>query len=162
MTRRWTLPGKSSSPNYEGSSANLVKTGLPLQSALGSETGRRRRSTRVLLTLPVVISGIDENGRPFETDGETISVNKHGARIRVKHLLRCTEVRITIRSQQRSQQARVVYVDETHESEYGIELEKPENFWGVYFPPADWESPGMQQSEESRRDVDHATKIEGS
>jgi hypothetical protein len=113
-----------------------------------------------LLTLPVVVSGVDENGRPFETDGETMSVNKHGARIRVDHPLRCKEVRVTIRPQQRSQRARVVYVDETHEGEFGIELEKPENFWGVYFPPADWESPDMQQSEEGRCDIHHTTKIE--
>ena len=113
-----------------------------------------------MLTLPVTVSGIDENGQPFETDGETMSVNKHGARIRVNHPLRCKEVRITIRSQQRSQRARVVYVDETHDGEFGIELEKPENFWGVYFPPADWESPDMQQSEEGRCDIHHTTKIE--
>jgi hypothetical protein len=128
--------------------ANLISTALPLQSALVPEGGRRRRSTRVLLTIPVIVSGIDENGRPFETDGETLCVNKHGALIRINHPLRCKEIRITIRSQQRSQRARVVYVDEAHAGEFAIELERPENFWGVYFPPADWESLDMQQSEE--------------
>ena len=128
--------------------ANLISTALPLQSALVPEGGRRRRSTRVMLTIPVIVSGIDENVRPFESDGETLCVNKHGAKIRINHPLRCKELRITIRSQQRSQRARVVYVDEAHEGEFAIELERPENFWGVYFPPADWESLDMQQSEE--------------
>jgi hypothetical protein len=71
-----------------------------------------------------------------------------GAKIRINHPLRFKEVSITIRSQQRSQRARVVDVDEARQDEFGIELEKPENFWGVYFPPADWESLDMQQSEE--------------
>jgi len=124
----------------KGATANLIPKTLPLQSASVPEGGRQRRSTRVMLTVPVIVSGIDENGRPFETEGKTLCVNKHGAKIRIGHPLRCKEVCITIRSQQRSQRARVVYVDEAHEGEFAIELEKPENFWGVYFPPADWES----------------------
>jgi hypothetical protein len=62
--------------------------------------------------------------------------------------VRCKDVQITIRSQQRSQRARVVYVDEAHEGEFAIELERPEeNFWGVYFPLADWKPLDLQQSE---------------
>ena len=128
--------------------ANLISTALPLQSALAPEGGRSRRSTRVLLTLPVRVSGIDEDGRPFESEGETLCVNKHGAKIRISHSLRCKEVRITLRSRQRSQRARVAYVDEAHRGEFAIELERPENFWGVYFPPADWEALDTRPSEE--------------
>jgi hypothetical protein len=32
----------------------------------------------------------------------------------------------------------VVWAD-SGEREYGIELYRPENFWGIYFPPEDWE-----------------------
>jgi len=40
-----------------------------------------------------------------------------------------------------------VDVDDAHEGEFAIELENPENFWGVYFLPADWEPLDMQQKE---------------
>lgn len=90
------------------------------------------------MKIPITISGVDDRGIPFTAEGHTLCVNLHGARIYVNRTVRCAEVRITNVSQQRSQRAKVVYVDEEHEGELGIELEKPENFWGVYFPPADW------------------------
>lgn len=99
----------------------------------------KRRSTRVLLTIPILISGLDDHGVPFTVEGHTLCVNMHGAKIRVNRTVRCAELRITNVSQQRSQRARVVYVDEGHEGELAIELDKPENFWGVYFPPPDWQ-----------------------
>jgi len=33
--------------------------------------------------------------------------------------------------------------------EFGIELLRPENVWGIYFPPSDWEEPGAWEDEES-------------
>lgn len=98
----------------------------------------KRRSKRVLLKIPITISGVDDRGLPFTAEGQTLSVNMHGAKICVNRTVRCAEVHITNVSQQRSQQARVVYVDGEHEGELAIELEKPENVWGVYSPPLDW------------------------
>lgn len=48
----------------------------------------RRRSDRLTLTLPLTISGIDENGDEFECEAQTINVNRDGARILIPRLLR--------------------------------------------------------------------------
>lgn len=48
----------------------------------------RRRSDRLTLTLPLVISGVDENGDDFECEAQTINVNRDGARILIPRLLR--------------------------------------------------------------------------
>jgi hypothetical protein len=96
----------------------------------GSE--QKRRSSRVLLSVPIVISGPD-----FEVEGETIDVNRHGAKIRTSYRLSLgMEVRVTIASTGQSRPARVVLLEV---GEFGIELETPENFWGVYSPPSDWQ-----------------------
>ena len=34
--------------------------------------------------------------------------------------------------------AKVVYVDPEHPLVYGVELDEPENIWGLSFPPDDW------------------------
>ena len=123
----------------------------------------RRRSTRVELNVPIVVSGVDAEGSSFEAPGETQLVNKQGAKIRllVGSLERHMVVSVTIPTLNRSRRARVVWVEETDDArkrsrqarlawlekkdggkgqqKFGIELENPENFWDVYFPPSDWQ-----------------------
>lgn len=48
------------------------------------------------------------------------------------------EVRVAMLAPYKWRVGQVVWAD-SHESEYGIELHRPENFWGIYFPPEDWE-----------------------
>jgi hypothetical protein len=43
----------------------------------------RRRSDRVMLTIPLRIRGVDEYGDEFETAARTITLNRHGARLYV-------------------------------------------------------------------------------
>ncbi len=64
--------------------------------------------------------------------------------IGVRGKLSCGErLRISTRNGQQPQTARVVWLDRRSEPHYGIELDDPGNFWGVYFPSkegSDWRS----------------------
>jgi len=48
------------------------------------------------------------------------------------------EVRVAMLAPYKWRVGQVVWADNS-EKEYGIELSRPENFWGIYFPPEDWE-----------------------
>lgn len=48
------------------------------------------------------------------------------------------QVRLALLAPYKWRVGEVVWAD-SREKEYGIELGRPENFWGIYFPPEDWE-----------------------
>ena len=100
---------------------------------------RARRSSRVLVTLPLAVSGQKKDGSHISGAAETILVNRHGARIRsAVPLENRMEVRVAMLAPYKWRVGQVVWAD-SGEKEYGIELSRPENFWGIYFPPEDWE-----------------------
>ncbi len=100
---------------------------------------RGRRSSRVLVTLPLAVSGQKSDGSHVSGAAETILVNRHGARIRSSVPLEPSmEVRVAMLAPYKWRVGQVVWAD-SDDREYGIELSRPENFWGIYFPPEDWE-----------------------
>ena len=101
-----------------------------------------RRSTRVPLKISIRVEG------GFETfEGETIVVNLHGALITAAALLRIgTKISIHVFKTGKDAHARVVYVDSEDPMHCGIELEQPQNVWGVALPPGDWQSPAKSGS----------------
>lgn len=100
---------------------------------------RARRSSRVLVNLPLAVSGQKKDGSHISGAAETILVNRHGARIRSAVPLETRmEVRVAMLAPYKWRVGQVVWAD-NGEKEYGIELSRPENFWGIYFPPEDWE-----------------------
>jgi hypothetical protein len=105
--------------------------------AAGTERGRR--SSRVLVSLALAVSGQKRDGSHVSGSAETILVNRHGARIRSTVPLEPQmEVRVAMLAPYKWRVGQVVWADTEH-TEYGIELHRPENFWGIYFPPEDWE-----------------------
>jgi len=95
-----------------------------------------RRSTRVRLKIRIEARGITE---PLTCEGETIVVNRHGALISTTLTLRVgmkIEIHVILTDQHAP--ANVVYVDPDWPQHCGIELEKPENIWGLPLPPDDW------------------------
>ncbi|HEV2987133.1 MAG TPA: hypothetical protein VG759_01730 [Candidatus Angelobacter sp.] len=93
----------------------------------------------MLVTLPLAVSGQRGDGSHISGAAETILVNKHGAKIRSAVALeRSMEVRVALLAPYKWRLAQVVWAD-VQQNEYGIQLDRPENFWGVYFPPEDWE-----------------------
>jgi hypothetical protein len=95
-----------------------------------------RRSTRVPLKVIVEAQGLSE---PLTCEGETIVVNLHGALISTSLRLRVgmnIEIQVCLTGKRAA--AKVVYVDPERPEHCGIALAKPENIWGLSFPPDDW------------------------
>jgi len=102
-----------------------------------------RRSTRIRLKVSIEAQGIDD---PLACEGETITVNLHGALILTKVQLRVgMSIRVHVIPTDQRASADVVYVDPDHPRLCGIGLHEPHNIWGVTFPPEDWHEPGSAE-----------------
>lgn len=98
--------------------------------------GPGRRSTRVPLKVVISAQGLNER---LTCDGETIVVNRHGALISSTVPLRVgIRIEIHVIITDRRANAEVVYIDAERQFVCGVALEKPENIWGLSFPPDDW------------------------
>src|SRR5258708_7443910 len=102
----------------------------------------RRRSQRVLMTIPVRVSGQAGVGLPFEEETHTRAISAHGALIRVSTQVHRGQ-RLTL-SNVRTKGALecvVAHVDR-HQKDHpqvGVEFTLPNPmFWHVAFPPKDW------------------------
>lgn len=105
---------------------------------------KARRTTRIPLRIPVLVV-IEENGKSRTLDGWTMIVNVHGAKIECKHRFGMhEEVTIQVPFNGMSQKGKVVWSklepNANGNYEFGVELNQPENLWGVGFPPSDWEA----------------------
>jgi len=105
---------------------------------------KARRTTRIPLRIPIVLA-FREDGAEKERsiDAWTLIVNVNGARVECKQLFETgKEVTLRVPHLGKSQKGSVVWRDANANKnggyECGIKLEKPENLWGVGFPPADW------------------------
>jgi hypothetical protein len=112
-----------------------------MQNLAPPDPSNRRRSTRVLVRIPLKLTGSDGNGNSFEMSAETLMVNKHGARVRTPLPLTLgMELVVAVPASGRSQAAHVVWQHEDGLNQYGLALTSPENLWGITFPPEDWEA----------------------
>jgi hypothetical protein len=103
-----------------------------------------RRSTRVALKVEIEAEGVTE---PLTCDGETITVNLHGALISTAARLRVgMNIRIHVCPTHKRANAKVVYVDPEWPRHCGIVLENPENIWGLSSPPDDWRERGSEHN----------------
>jgi PilZ domain len=100
----------------------------------------KRRSDRILLTIPLSVEGTDGNGRTFQANAQTLVLNRHGGRVRVSRRLEAGQtVRIVNLVSRRSTDFRVMgpvspFSDQG--GEYGVEYLRPmEDIWGIQFPP---------------------------
>jgi c-di-GMP-binding flagellar brake protein YcgR len=102
----------------------------------------RRRSQRVLMTIPVRVSGQTAVGLHFEEETQTRAVSAHGALILVSRQVYKGQ-RLTLSNVQTkgALECIVAHIDR-HQSEHphvGVEFMLPNPiFWHVTFPPKDW------------------------
>ena len=102
----------------------------------GRVRSESRRSTRVALKIVISIQGLSE---PLTCDGETITVNRHGALISSSVPLRSEfKFKIQVVVTGMRAEAKVVHVDPEQPQLCGIALQKPENIWDLSLPPDDW------------------------
>ena len=98
-----------------------------------------RRTTRVLLKIPINVSGTGQGDCPFDEKTFTVEINGYGAQIALRASPRPGD-RLTITNLQNRKTCpfRVVGIVKKPsggEREYGVECLQPEeDFWGIYFP----------------------------
>jgi hypothetical protein len=98
----------------------------------------RRRSARVLLSVPVLIKGTLADGNKFEEEARTLVVNAHGALLSLSiPLPNGQKFKLT----RKSLECKTVFVGKPQagKAQVGIEfLEATPMFWQIDFPPEDW------------------------
>ncbi len=108
------------------------------------DTGRRR-SMRVLLSVPIHVSGKTTANQDFNEETRTLVVNAHGALISLgAKVLAGQEVTLSNSSTQSSIGCRIVYLGNptSGKLQMGIEFVQPcPSFWQIDFPPDDWVVP---------------------
>lgn len=102
-----------------------------------------RRSTRLTISVPITISGLDAEGKPFIERTHTVGVNKHGGKIRTRHEVKLREpIQVENPKLNLTVKAVVAWIGERRvvgePYEIGIALSEPQNIWGIEFPPDDW------------------------
>lgn len=101
----------------------------------------RRRSHRVVLAVPITVTGESE-AEPFCEDTRTLVVNAHGALIALSAPVRVgQQLRVISRPHGETQSCRVAHVGPADggEARVGIEfLDPAPHFWRIAFPPEDW------------------------
>ena len=100
----------------------------------------RRRSTRVLLVIPVEVAWMTKEGTPCQEKAETEVVSHHGAMLRMRtRLPQGTKLKISRPANQQSSEARVVGVGNPSQdglARVAVEMTAAsDTLWGVSFPP---------------------------
>lgn len=105
----------------------------------------RRRSQRVILSVPVTVSGKGAKG-DFSEQTKTMVVNAHGALITLAaKVTQGQPLELKSVTNPEPQSCKVVYIGPTvqGQTQVGIEFLKPApHFWRVAFPPENW-TPAM-------------------
>lgn len=122
---------------------------MPIESAVntGSEL-RKRRSTRIVQAVPLVVTGVDALGRPFAERTSTLIINCHGCRYQSKHyVLKNMWVNLEVPHPEpghppRRVRGKVAWIQRPRTVrqlfQVALELETAGNAWGIGFPPDDW------------------------
>ena len=103
-----------------------------------------RRSTRLPLEIPLLVGSLSPTTK-FSEDCTTVVVNAHGCGITAPRPLDLgTRVSLEIPTTKQKTTARVVEVVQLDQDQgswlVGLALDKPGNFWGIPYAPADWQA----------------------
>src|SRR6266852_9153503 len=130
--------------NFADEAAEMVSEGADNASA----ELRKRRSTRIVQAVPLVVTGVDALGRPFAERTSSLIVNCHGCRYQSKHyVLKNMWVVLEIPHPETGQpprtvRGRVAWIQRPRTVkqlfQVALELEVSGNVWGIAFPPEDW------------------------
>jgi len=105
-------------------------------------SNNKRRSQRVIISVPVSVSGKKADGTEFQEDAVTLVVNAHGALIALASRVKeAQSLYLTSRGSSTPQECRVVYVGHSDggKTQVAIEfLQAAPDFWHISFPPDDW------------------------
>ena len=101
----------------------------------------QRRSTRIMFSIPLTVSGVDGDGKPFQSTGRTVTLNRHGARLQVSCRLEPGQT-VHVINQANGAEADFLVIGPLappldRGGEWGIAcLEMDNNIWDIHFPPS--------------------------
>jgi hypothetical protein len=105
----------------------------------------RRRSMRVLLSIPITVSGQNASGEDFTEVTKTLVVNAHGALIALAAPVAAGQKALIVnKTTQKAIETSVVSVGNQQDgkSQVAIEFIAPSGkFWQIDFPDEDWVVP---------------------
>jgi PilZ domain len=105
----------------------------------------RRRSMRVLLSVPIQVRGKNPQNQDFSEETRTLVVNAHGALISLSaQVVVNQKVFVSNSATHQTQECRVVYFGnmQAGKAQMGVEFLTPSPaFWQIDFPPEDWVVP---------------------
>jgi hypothetical protein len=137
------MQNNEESPDLADESADMTEGAVNAGTEL-----RKRRSTRIVQAVPLMVTGVDALGRPFAERTSTLIINCHGCRYQSKHyVLKNMWVNLEVPHAEpghppRHVRGKVAWIQRPRTVrqlfQVALELEAPGNVWGIGFPPEDW------------------------
>jgi len=135
-----------------------------VQEAAASESqAQRRRSTRIIRSIPLTVRGVDLLSQPFEERTATVALNTYGCKYPSKHHLpKNTWITLEIPAPEDADgphrvRARVVWIQRPRSVremfQIAVELETPGNIWSLPTPPVDWENAAPAAADRTPNDA---------
>lgn len=104
-----------------------------------SRKKKRRRSSRIVLRIPLLVNTADPSIETQWEPVETLLVSRHGALVRAQQNFPVgSTLDIRVRRKELSAQARVVWTSATRTAkgmELAFEIIGEDGFWDIKFPP---------------------------
>jgi len=108
----------------------------------------KRRSQRVIISVPVSVSGKKPDGSEFQEDTVTLVLNAHGALIAMASpVMQGATLVLKTRGSSKPETCRVVYVGHSDgtKTQVAVEFLQPApQFWHISFPPEDWSAAALE------------------
>ena len=108
-----------------------------------AQYSNKRRSSRVVIDIPVTVFGQDTSGKIFQEESSTVTVSTHGACVLLSTDIDTQKPALLINAKTKDEaQCRVVHRREVENGrrEIGFDFETPHpKIWGIGFPPDDWD-----------------------
>jgi hypothetical protein len=118
-----------------------------------AQDSNRRRSHRVLLSVPITVSCETPPG-VFTEKTQTLVVNAHGALITLGAKVTAGQTLLISTGSGEPRPCHVVYVGPATQgrTQLGIEFNEPSpNFWHITFPPDDWAGAVLSDLAETKK-----------
>jgi hypothetical protein len=126
-----------------------------VQLDLPRDTAVRRRSQRVIMSIPVTVKWSGPDGQEAEETTASLVVNAHGALLALAaSMTEGQTLRLVNHATLQEEACRVVYLGPVSSGKIrvGIEfLEPAPEFWQITFPPEDWFAPDAPQRKSRTR-----------
>lgn len=104
-----------------------------------------RRSVRVLLSMPILVSGKNSRNESFQEETKTLVVNVQGALIALGTPLPVGhEITLQNKATHHSRPCRIAHIGNASDgkTQLGVEFLQPSpGFWQIDFPPENWVTP---------------------